>query len=432
MRNLNPQSVITGLFFLMVGISSALPAQDTLTLDFCYQQVDETYPLARQKELLSKSSELREKNITKNWLPQVNINGNASLQSDVTSISLDLPTGFPQIRVPSPARDQYKLTLDVNQAVYEGNATRYQKRLEDYNLRSDQKNLQVQLYQLKEQINQFYFSILLFQKNEALLVSSKDVIEAKLKEVKSSVENGTQLASNADALEVQILLLDQQIAGIKADRSATLKMLSEIISKPVSEQAILAIPKVTIGNYTFENKRFENEFYDIQQQKTDVLKNLVTTKWNPKFFAFGELGYGRPGFNMLSNDFTSFWMFGGKLTWNIWNWNQNKNEKKVYDIQKDLIQTQKESFDKNTRIAAEKNLAEIVKLADMLLKDDQIINLRTKITKTASSQMDNGVITSSDYVNRMNEEIQAKQNMELHKIQLIKAKIAYLFTTGKL
>jgi hypothetical protein len=42
------------------------------------------------------------------------------------------------------------------------------------------------------------------------------------------------------------------------------------------------------------------------------------------------------------------------------------------------------------------------------------------------------MITSSDYIARLNEETMAKLDLELHRIQLVKAKIAYLFTLGKL
>ena len=135
---------------------------------------------------------------------------------------------------------------------------------------------------------------------------------------------------------------------------------------------------------------------------------------------------------MLSNDFTPWWLIGAKLTWNIWNWNLSKNEKKIYDIQNDIIGTQKETFEKNVKIEATSNLAEIEKLSELLQKDEEIITLRTRITHTASSQLDNGVITSSDYIARLNEETLAKLALELHRIQLVKAKIAYLFTLGKL
>jgi outer membrane protein TolC len=144
------------------------------------------------------------------------------------------------------------------------------------------------------------------------------------------------------------------------------------------------------------------------------------------------VGYGRPGLNMLSNDFTPWYIIGAKFTWNFWNWNANKNEKKILGIQANIIKTQQETFDRNLKIQSEKDIADITKAEEVLKTDEQIIILRERVTRAASSQLDNGVITSSDYVSRMKEETQAKVNYEMHKIQLVKARLAYLFNQGKL
>jgi len=420
------------ILIFILALAIRLSAQDTLTIDYCYGQAEKNYPLAEQTGLFESSSNLRIKNLNKNYLPTMNLNGSASLQSDVTSVSLNLPKTFPAISFPSPDKDQYKLSLDVNQSIYDGNVTSYQKKLEKFNLQADQKNVQIQLYQLKDQVNQLFFTLFLLQENERLLKNSRGTIEIKLKEIRSAVSNGTQLQSSADALDAELIQIDQQLQGIATDRRSTFRMLSELISVPVNEAAVLKLPDISITAFTYENRRPENDLYDVQQGKTSLMKSMVSSKWNPKLVAFGQVGYGKPGFNMLSNDFTTFWIFGGKLTWNFWNWNQNRNEKRVYDIQNQIISTQKESFDKNLRIAAERNLAEIVKLTDILATDDTLIGLRSRIARTASSQVDNGVITSSDYVSRFNEEVQARLNKELHRIQLVKAKLNYLFTIGKL
>jgi len=42
------------------------------------------------------------------------------------------------------------------------------------------------------------------------------------------------------------------------------------------------------------------------------------------------------------------------------------------------------------------------------------------------------VITSSEYVSRLTEERQARLAYEIHKIELVRAKLAYLFDQGKL
>jgi outer membrane protein TolC len=68
----------------------------------------------------------------------------------------------------------------------------------------------------------------------------------------------------------------------------------------------------------------------------------------------------------------------------------------------------------------------------MIDKDQELIDLRVKITKTASSQLSNGTITSTEYLTQLNEEKQAKLNKETHEIQLINAKLNYLSAIGKL
>jgi len=407
-------------------------AQDTITLDFCYQQVQKTYPLTRQAELLDRSSDLRTKNLNKNYLPSFNINGTASWQNDVTQMSINLPAGYPKVVGPEIPKDQYKLTLDVNESIYDGNVIHYQKKLERYNLNVDKKNVDASLYLLKDQINQFYFSILLDQQNIGLLSETKIQLESKKKEVDARVRNGAGLKMDADLISAEIIKLEQNIFELTMDRQANIKMLSELISLPMDEKSAFRIPTVNLPAMTYENKRIEYELYGVQIDRTNLMKNMVTTKWNPKLLAFGQFGLGRPGYNFLSSDIAPMLMVGAKLTWNPWNWNANRNEKKIYELQGSILKNQQETFDKNLRVSTQKNVTDISRLSDLILKDQELIELRAGITKTASSQLTNGVITSSDYILRVNDETQARLGMEIHKIQLIKAKISYLYNIGKL
>ena len=423
---------ITFLMGSLIMQSIVYGQTDTVTLYDCYRQAEKTYPLARQSGMLEKSNDLKIKNLNKNYLPQLNLNGSATLQSDVTELKLNLPAQFSSIQFPQISKDMYKVTVDVNQSIYDGNVTGYQKKLETFNLQSDQESILVELYKLKDRINQAYFTIFLLQQNDALLNSNKNQLESKLKEIQSAVANGVMLSSNADALQAELMNIDQQLIETRTNRTTAFEVLAELTSSTIPDNSKLVLPRVQISSTAFEDKRPELQLYNILQKKTGVMKDMVNTHWNPKLYAFGQAGYGRPGLNMLSNDFTPWWIVGARLTWNIWNWNLNKNEKKIYDIQSDIIGTQKETFEKNLKIEASSDLAEIEKLGELLQKDEKIIALRTRITHTASSQLDNGMITSSDYIARLNEETMAKLALELHQVQLVKAKIAYLFTLGKL
>ena len=427
----NVNYLLSMLFLFGIGLEQ-LAAQDTITLDFCYQQIQKTFPLIRQAGLLDKSSDLRTKNLNKNYLPQFNVNGSANWQNQVTEVVIPLPAGLPQLQGPVIPKDQYKLTLDVNESIYDGNVTNYQKKLEKFNLNVDKKNVDASLYLLKDQVNQFFFSILIDEQNIRLFKETKKQLESKLKEVESAVKNGAVLKMDADLIRAEIIKLDQNTYELSMDRLAGIRMLSELISMTLDENSAFKTPWITIPGLNYENKRIEYELFDIQRDRVNLMKNMVTTKWNPKFWAFGQFGLGRPGYNFLSSDIAPMLMVGAKLTWTPWNWNANRNEKKIYDIQGDILKNQQESFDKNLRVTTQKNITDITKLSDLILKDQELIDLRAGITKTASSQLTNGVITSSDYILRVNDETQARMGLEIHKIQLIKAKISYLYNIGKL
>ena len=73
---------------------------------------------------------------------------------------------------------------------------------------------------------------------------------------------------------------------------------------------------------------------------------------------------------------------------------------------------------------------EIFKLNQMIILDLKIAQAKTAIRKASSSQLDNGIITVSDFIVDLNAENQAQFNLKLHEIQLIIAKQNYNTTLG--
>lgn len=413
------------LVFLTIFISHVYA--QVPDINFCYQKAIENYPMYKQKDILNNINELKVKSINTNYLPQVNINGQATYQSDVTTI----PIKIPGINIPELSKDMYKATLDVNQLIYDGGTVKYQRTIDELGVQSDKQNVETELYKLKERINQLYFGLLVYQKNIELLEISKQTIKSKLKEIESGIRNGTINEVNADKLNAEIINLDQNIIELNKTKQATIKMLGELISVKIADNTMLSIP-VSLAVNESENVRPELKVFDITKERLLASKSLLSSKLYPKLYGFGEVGYGRPGLNMLNNDFQSFYIIGAKLSWNLWNWNQTKTDKKIIDLQADIISLNKDTYSKNITINKQKDLAEIEKFDELLIKDQELITLRTKIAKTTSSQFDNGTITSSDYLNEVNAETQAKINYEMHKIQLIKAKYDYLVNLGKL
>ena len=414
------------LFLILFYKISFSQNADTLTLDFCQKKALENYPVLKQKDLLTTANDIAISNFTKAYLPQLSLNGQATYQSATT----ELPIHIPGLQIPSLDKDAYKATLDVTQLIYDGGMSANQKKLETASTQADLQNVETELYKLKDKVNSIYFAAITLQENKKLLKLSKQDIQNKLLKIESGIKNGAVLESGAFVMRAEIIKIDQQISEIEYSISAAFKMLGDYLSITISDSAKLKLPDVVVASTNYENIRPELKAFDLQEQKLDISKSLLGCKLMPRFAAFGELGYGRPGLNMLSNSFDAFYMVGAKVLWTLWDWNETSNQKKILDLQKQVLESEKETFNQGIKILLENNIADIAKYESLINSDNDIISLREKVVKISESQLENGTITATEYLTDLNNLLLSKVNLQSHKIQLIKTKVEYLTLKG--
>lgn len=416
------QKITTFIFLL---IATTVIAQEQLSLDECYLLVTKNYPLAKQKSLLAKQNNLDVAAINTAKLPMLNFSAQASYQSDVTK----LPIALPNITVEPPNKDQYKAVVSVNQILFDGGAITASSEAKKATLKTQQKQVEVSLYQLKKQINQLYFSILLIQEKKELITAKKKQLTAKLKEVNAGIEYGTLLPSSNKILEAEILKIEQQFLELSQNRSSLISTLSNLTGKEISSTIILNNPTVNTNLNTKIN-RPELDLFNLQKQQITASEKVITKKNIPKILAFASGGYGNPGLNFLDNSFQTYYMVGIKLNWNIFDWNTTKKQQKSLQVQKEIIDNQQEIFQLNTHIELNQQQSEIDKIASFIQSDKTIIELRKKILKSADSQLKNGVITSSAYITELTNLYEAENTLKTHKIELLLAKANYKITKG--
>jgi outer membrane protein TolC len=417
------------LLAAMVYLSVLSQAQDsTITLGFCLEKAEANHPLFSQYDLLASSSGLKIKNLNKNYLPEMNINGDVHYQSDVTEV----PTVIASFAPEPLDKDQYRLSLDVSQLIYDGGLTKSHKTIESIDNEINRQQVGVSLYQLKEKVIAVYFNIIGLQESLELLELTRQNLLSRYKEVESGVKNGLLLSSNAEILKAELLKLDQKEIEIRASIASSYKILSLLTKEEIPAGTTLEWQSPAIESFAPGYDRLEYTLFSLQQQKAESLKKVATVKRMPKLWAYGQAGYGRPGYNMLLNDFDDYYMIGAKLTWNVWNWNKTKNEKTILDLNKEIIESNKNSFDQGLATELERKMAEIMKIEALIPKDREIADIRSGIVMTYSSRLQNGVITATEYITELHAETEAKLNLRIHEVQLARAKYEYLATAGKL
>ena len=410
---------ITTILFLIFSIASY--SQQKLTIEECYALAEKNYPLAKQINLLQQKSTYEIDALNKAKLPKIDLNAQATYQSDV----IGLPTTLPGVE--SLNKDQYRATLDVNQLLYNGGMIAANTKLKEAQTLTQQQQVEVNLYQLKSRINYSYMMILLWQDQRELLFAKQNTIYSKIKEVKSGVKNGAILPASEQVLEAELLKLEQALTENSFQRIKEIQNLSSLTTTTIAENAVLERP---ITAFKANGTRPEMKFFDLQQDQIEASKNIIAKSNSPKLNAFGQAGYGNPGLNMLNNSFEDFYIVGLKLNWNVLDWNKSKTDKQALDIAKEVVATEKETFETNNQMQLNELQSEISKIEIIIKTDSQIIHLREKVVQSFDSQLQNGVITSSDYITELNQLFDAKTNQKVHQTQLELAKINYQTIKG--
>ncbi|SHE36277.1 TolC family protein [Dysgonomonas macrotermitis] len=397
-------------------VISSLPAQTIqLTLDECQSKARDNYPLIKQYGLISRSEKFNLENAGKSYLPQVTLNAQATYQSDVTKLPIDISQFG--MDIPSMSKDQYKATIDINQVIWDGGQTSAQQGIIKANTAVEQQSLEVNLYQIRDRVNQLYFGILSIDKQIAILKLNTESLNTTLDFVNASFRNGTAMQSDIDAIQVEILNIEQQTTELKASRKSYTDMLSVFIKQEITPEHQLTTPNSAI--VAEQNNRPELFYYNKQLELLNKQETAISAKNMPNIGLFTQGGYGRPGLNMLEDQFKLFAIGGVKLTWKFGNLYTKKNEQRLIETQRQLVNIQEETFLFNNTMESSQTSNEIQKYKNLLEKDTQIIALRERVKNASDSKYRNGIYTINDLIKDINAENQARQTMALHEIQYL-------------
>lgn len=406
------------LFLFLLLKAQLLVAQQPATLEQCQQWARENHPVLKQSEIYQQILELKNENNATTFLPQVTLNGQATYQSDVTKIGLSLPN----MSIPTVDKDQYKFYFDLKQIIWDGGLNKAREVVNKTENAGTQSAVEVELYQVKEKVNQFFFTSFLIQENLNIMGKKVETLKEREKILESGVKNGMVLSSELDQLLAELIKTNQLILELKNNRETVLSALAILTGKNFGEISNLALTELSVLNEK-TLMRPELDLFGKQSELLDASAELLKKQRNPKLFGFGQAGYGKPGLNMLNNEFDTYYLVGVSFNWNVFDWKNTNRQRQILKLQQDIVQTKQASFVRNIDLATDQQNRQIEQLTELLKTDEELIAVRQRITKTSASKLDNGAITMADYIQDLNAETTARLTLETHKIQLKEARI---------
>jgi outer membrane protein TolC len=422
------------LLFIVLTGSRTVEAQKIMTLQECYERAYASAPLSAEKAVYDNIWQIRNRNLLKSWLPVLDANGSFIYNSSVVDMadaigSLPVP-GIDGLIKPLP-HEQYRITLDINQMIYDGGAIKSARALEKMDLLINQKENESDLYKLRTQVNSHYFSLMLLDRQKELLQNYLELISRKITSLNSAAESGMILKSDIDILTSEKLKLEQQLTENGIRKESLLRILSALTGTEIDVSVQFVLPQVK-EIPAAELTRPELGIFDLRREQLDASLRLIHSERMPRAFGFATLGYGNPpGSNFFRDEFAPYYILGAGFKWNIFDWNKVKNEKQIVSLRQNLIDARKNDMTDNLKRLLDAKSSEISSLESLLRTDTELIEIRKRITAAAGSQYDNGTITVTEYMNEFNSEKEAVINYEIHRINLAMARIEYLNICGK-
>ena len=416
--------------FALIMMATAIQAQ---TLEECQLAAEKNYPMIKQYDLISQTTQLTVRNIQKGWLPQIAIAAQATYQSDVTSWPESMKAMFQQLGVNMKglSKDQYKIGIDLQQTIYDGGTISSLRSIARQEEMVQKAQVETNLYQVRKRVNEMYFSLLLLNEQIKLNDDVKALLLTSEKKLASMLKGGTVATSDFENIRAERLSVEQQNESLKSQQQMLQHLLSTFCGIKVSNVQKPAPFKTTISM----NKQPEMQLFDNQLQLSSIKEKALNSQVRPKLGIFAQGFYGYPGLNMFEDMMNRKWslngMVGVKLSWNVGALYSLKNDKAKLRLQREMTENAREIFLFNNQLEEIQQNENIKRYHTMKKTDDEIIMLRTNIRKAAESKLSHGIIDINNLLREINNENAAKIQQTIHDIEMLKEMYNLKYTNNE-
>lgn len=401
------------------------------TLEECQQAAERNYPLIVQHDLIAHTTDLTVDNIQKGWLPQLTATAQTTYQSAVTAWPDEMKGMMQQMGVDMKglAKDQYRIGIDLQQTVFDGGMINAQKQVAREQGAVKQAQLDVDLYQVRQRVNEMYFGLLLLDDQIRLNGDLQKLLTASEKKLTSMVKHGTAAQCDLNNVIAERLNVVQQETTLESQRRVLLVMLGTFCGLEMNQVIKPAAIESVEGN-----NRPELRLIDSQLRLADAQDKALKAALLPRVGVFAQGYYGYPGYNMFKDMMGRDWswngMVGARLTWNIGALYTHHNDKAKVQLQRETAQNQREVFLFNNRLEQMQHNEAIERYRSLMSQDQEIIALRGQVRKAAESKLSHGIIDVNDLLRDINSENAARVQQSIHEIEMLKQMYDLKYTTN--
>jgi outer membrane protein TolC len=426
---------VIGAAALVLLARPALGQQDTLRLSALHEAAVLADPRVRQLELHDAAIELRLRNLSAERLPRLSLTGDASLQSEVAAIPVDLP----EADIPLPPKDRYEAAVGADWLLYDGGALGARRGVAGAELDAAQARVVAALHPLRVEVNEAFFGALLLQERAADTGLVVQDLRARLVELRAEVVEGAALPGDTAAIRSEMLRSIQQLEELAAERRAAMRVLAELTGTAAGDGDVLVLPDLGAAVDSVRSELPEQSsagthpqyaVFAAERVRLAREEAVIGSGGGPQASAFGRVAYGSPGLEQFTHELHEYWIAGLRLDWRPWDWGSRARGRQALRIQQEIVRAEEEAFTARLGRQVRQPLETIQRLEGTLGVDDEIIVLREQIVRQVTAQLQERVIPVSGYVDALTDLQAARVARITHQVELARARADYLTTLG--
>lgn len=418
------------LTFIIIILAVSAHAQ---TLEECQQAAEKNYPVIKRYDLIGRTTELTVSNLQKEWLPRITASAQATYQNAVAAWPESIKSVYQRMGLDMKGlkKDQYKVGIDVQQTLYDGGVISSQKRIARQEGKLQEAQNDVNQYQLRQRVNEMYFSLLLLNEQIRLNDDVKALLLSSEKKLAAMVKGGTAATSDYENVMAERLGAEQQNSSLKAQQQMLQRLLSVFCGMEVNH---LQKPKPAEVSTT-TNNRPELSMFDSQIKLVEAKEKALNARLMPKLGLFAQGYYGYPGYNIFEDMMNRKWTLNGivgiKMSWDLSAFYTHKNDRERLNMERKMAENAREVFLFNSRLDEIQHTEDVDRYQKMVQADEEIITLRTNVRKAAESKLAHGIIDVNSLLREINNENAAKAQQAIHEIDMLKEMYNLKYTNNE-
>lgn len=402
-------------------LATVLTAQHKYTLQECYQAAEQNTPILRNSDLIAAQAVLQQASIQSQRLPRVQLIANGSLQSE--NITLSFPPNLPLESIELPLY-RGQLYAEAQYTIYDGGRLKTSEELVAATSLRQQQNLEVPREEVRQKVLELFFSLQTLEAQQSILESGLKSLHEREKSVQSAVEAGALLEENLLELQVQIMHTESQILQIKQSKSSVRKILSHLTGLSIDEHTqfeLPPLPKTLPEEEDFTQRANWQTFAFRQMELNAQIKNAEAMR-KPVVAAFGKAGIGYPNpLNFFDDAVSPYGIIGLQLTWQPFDWKVTQRKKEMLQLQSHAILNEQEQLLQQYKSEDIQLRSQLLLFEQQIQKDKALLALQKQLVQKADIQLQEGTITTTDYLAKWNAYQQTEWQLKLHQLQQLQS-----------